>query len=172
MNKFFNQIILPILVVILITSILKLDKISFVFLLFGISGLIGMFRAKFYMKELSFNNLVIIKTNNLKSWYLVGKHLFINPEFYKTMDNDEYNVILLRYRQQMETGWFLFWFIYFLEYLIWIFAHLFKWKVSKEAISFNQEINEFKDGTKELNVKYRWLNYIFRDTDTNSFIFA
>ena len=107
MNKFFNQIILPILVVILITSILKLDKISFVFLLFGISGLIGMFRAKFYMKELSFNNLVIIKTNNLKSWYLVGKHLFINPEFYKTMDNDEYNVILLRYRQQMETGWFL-----------------------------------------------------------------
>ena len=179
-TKFILYVMLPLTLIMFLSY--KLDNFWFPCLMtiLFLDGLFGFIRiTKNPDKVLKITDLKIIKTN----WFPFGTFesialfgiIFTKD---KNFTDSEKEHELGHKIQAYETGWFLMYFIYCLEFIYWFITFLIKgntnkklykniWIASYHNVCFEQELYEtLKEPDYDKNrIKYNWLNWLFEGSN-------
>ncbi len=179
-SKFILYIMLPLTLVMFLSY--KLDNFWFPCLMtiLFLDGLFGFIRiTKNPDKVLKITDLKIIKTKwfpfgNFESIALFG--IIFTKD--KNFTDEEKEHELGHKIQAYETGWFLMYFIYCLEFIYWFITFLIKgnpnkklydnkWIAAYHNVCFEQELNKtIKEPDYDINrIKYNWLNWLFEGSN-------
>lgn len=118
-QSFLNKILFPILFVSIVCFVLKTYFIGTFLLILFIDGIIG------YCTKPNLNSYQRFYTKYTFGNYIipVGNILFVNPSHHNECSQVHRNSADAKYRQYRETGYFLYWVIYWFEFnfeFVWI----------------------------------------------------
>lgn len=179
-GKFISCIMLPLTLVMFLSY--KSDNFWFPCLMtiLFLDGLFGFIRiTKNPNKVLKISDLKIIKTK----WFPFGN--FVSIALFgiiftkdKNFTDKEKEHELGHKIQAYETGWFLMYFIYCLEFIYWFILFLIKgnpskklynnkWSAAYHNVCFEQELYKtIKEPDYVINrTKYNWLNWLFEGSN-------
>lgn len=180
-TKFILYVMLPLTLVMLLSF--KLDNFWFpgLMTLLFLDGLFGFIRiTRNPDKEFKIEDLKIIKTKHFPFGNYVSIALFgIIFSKDKNFTDKEKEHELGHKIQAYETGWFLMYFIYGLEFIYWFIIFLFKgnpnkkiydnlWSAVYHNVCYEQELNVNEKNISEYNKirdKYNWLNWLFEGSN-------
>lgn len=181
-HKYLFIILIPILLVFTLLTIFGFKIWGLLFLLLFVDGFIGYCRYKAGIK-LNSTSIKIIKNKFIPfkgyAHMMFFGFIFTRKEYicYHSIEHE-----LIHKAQALETGWFLFYFIYLLEGLYWTIKLLgelilFKYntkqkfkvalKTCYDHICFDQEAHMGDDirDYKNKRINYCWIDFLFNNND-------
>lgn len=181
-NKYFLMILLPLILCAFLFAIFNLRIIGLCSLLLFVDGFIGFCRYKTGIR-LNSESIKIVKNKFIPfkgyAHMMFFGFIFTRKNF---VSNHSIEHELIHKSQALETGWFLFYFIYLVEGIYWTIKLLFellifkhntvnKFKVAVltcyDHICFDQEAHMGDDtyDYKNKRINYCWIDFLFNNND-------